>query len=112
MIEDVEVPEGWRRVRLGEIGKIISGSTPNTSRPDLWNGDIVWVTPDDLSRLRGKHIETSARKISSKGLKNCSAILIPPNSIVISSRAPIGYLAISKKYSISSFVISGLSLKI
>jgi type I restriction enzyme S subunit len=96
MIEDVEVPEGWRRVRLGEIGKIISGSTPNTSRPDLWNGDIVWVTPDDLSRLGGKHIETSARKISSKGLKNCSARLIPHNSIVISSRAPIGYLAISK----------------
>jgi len=92
----INLPEGWRRVRLGEIGKIISGSTPNTSRPDLWNGDIVWVTPDDLSRLRGKHIETSARKISSKGLKNCSARLIHPNSIVISSRAPIGYLAISK----------------
>jgi type I restriction enzyme S subunit len=91
-----KLPEGWKRVRLGEVGKIVTGSTPDTSKPQFWNGNIVWITPDDLSKLNTKYIHTSKRKITSKGLKSCSAKLIPPNSIIISSRAPIGYLAISK----------------
>jgi len=90
------IPEEWGVVELGEIGSIKSGSTPDTSKPEFWNGNIVWITPDDLSKLEGKYIYTSSRKITKKGLQNCSAKIIPKNSVVISSRAPIGYLAISK----------------
>jgi len=90
------IPEEWGGVELGEIGSIKSGSTPDTSKPEFWNGNIVWITPDDLSKLEGKYIYTSSRKITKKGLQNCSAKIIPKNSVVISSRAPIGYLAISK----------------
>ena len=90
------IPEEWEVVELGEIGSIRSGSTPDTSKPEFWNGNIVWITPDDLSKLEGKYIYTSSRKITKKGLQNCSAKIIPKNSVVISSRAPIGYLAISK----------------
>jgi len=90
------IPEEWEVVELGEVGKIASGSTPDTSKPEFWDGNIIWITPDDLSKLNTRYIHTSKRRITEKGLKNCSAKLIPPNSIVISSRAPIGYLAISK----------------
>ena len=95
MAEDVKVPEGWRKVRLGEIGKIVSGSTPDTANPNFWNGDIVWITPDDLSKLKTMYIPTSSRKLTKEGLRSSSAKLILPYSIVLSSRAPIGYVAIS-----------------
>ena len=90
------IPEEWEVVELGVVGSIVSGSTPSTNKAEFWNGNIVWITPDDLSKLENKYICTSSRKISKKGLQRCSAKMIPKNSIVISSRAPIGYLAISK----------------
>ncbi|MDI6604510.1 MAG: restriction endonuclease subunit S [Thermoanaerobacteraceae bacterium] len=89
------IPEEWEVVRLGVIGKIVSGSTPDTSKPQFWNGEIVWITPDDLSKQK-KFIYTSQRKISKEGLFSCAARIIPKNSVVLSSRAPIGYLAIVK----------------
>jgi len=89
------IPEEWEVVRLGEAGRIVSGATPDTSKPQFWNGDIVWVTPDDLSKQK-KYIYTSQRKISKDGLKSCATKIIPSDSIVLSSRAPIGYLAIVK----------------
>jgi len=90
------IPEEWGTMELGVVGNIISGSTPSTNKAEFWNGSIVWITPDDLSKLENKYVYTSSRKISKKGLQRCSAKMIPKNSIVISSRAPIGYLAISK----------------
>ncbi|ABS60371.1 restriction modification system DNA specificity domain [Fervidobacterium nodosum Rt17-B1] len=89
------IPEEWEVVRLGETGRIVSGATPDTSKPQFWNGDIVWVTPDDLSKQK-KYIYTSQRKISKDGLNSCAAKIIPRDSIVLSSRAPIGYLSIVK----------------
>lgn len=84
----------WTIKRLDEIGDIVSGSTPSTRNPAFWDGEIVWVTPSDLSKLNTPYLHTSDKKITPKGLKNCSAQLLPAGSIVISSRAPIGYVAI------------------
>ncbi len=87
----------WQKVRLSEICKIISGSTPRTSEPLYWNGEIGWVTPYDLSKLKDKYISNGSRNITELGLKRCSAELLPANSLIMSSRAPIGYFAINKK---------------
>jgi len=89
-------PNNWKEKRITEISDIISGSTPKTSVLNYWNGSIVWITPEDLSENDSIYMKTSSRKMSEKGLKNCSAQIIPKNSIVMSSRAPIGYLAIMK----------------
>jgi type I restriction enzyme, S subunit len=86
--------KGWKIRRLDQIGEICSGSTPSTTNPTYWGGDIVWVTPYDLSKLNTPYLNTSGKKITDKGLKGCSAQLLPPGSIIISSRAPIGYIAI------------------
>ncbi len=86
--------EGWVTKRFDEIGTIISGSTPSTTVSAFWNGDIVWVTPYDLSRLNTPYLHDSAKRITLKGLDGCSSHLLPAGSIVMSSRAPIGYVAI------------------
>ena len=90
------IPEEWEVVRLGEVGEIISGSTPSTYNSEYWNGEIVWITPEDLSKTKTLFIENSSRKITQKGLRSCSARIIPAYSVVISSRAPIGYVKVSK----------------
>jgi type I restriction enzyme S subunit len=88
------IPEEWEIKKLEEIGEIISGSTPNTNITEFWNGNIVWITPEDLSKADKLFLNSSIRKITLLGLKNCSAKIIPANSIVISSRAPIGYIKV------------------
>lgn len=90
-----EVPEGWEKKKLEDIAKIISGSTPSTNNSKYWNGDIVWITPDDLS-CGDKYLYTSKRKITKQGLMNSSVAMINQNSVVVSSRAPIGYISIIK----------------
>ena len=91
-----KVPEGWEEESLGVITTIISGGTPSTTYSKYWNGKNVWITPDDFKEFKSKYIFTSMRKISDEGLKNSSANSIPKDSIVMSSRAPIGYLGIVK----------------
>ena len=87
--------KGWQTKRFHELGMILSGSTPPTTVSSYWDGEIVWITPNDLSKLHTPYLMDSAKKITAKGLKSCSARLLPSRSIVISSRAPIGYSAIS-----------------
>jgi type I restriction enzyme S subunit len=94
MTEAKELPSGWSKKRLDEIGQVYSGSTPSTNVPDYWDGGIVWITPNDLSKLNTPYISSSGRTISAKGLNSSSTHLLPSNSIVVSSRAPIGYIAI------------------
>lgn len=91
-----DLPDGWYRVKLKDVADVYSGATPKTSEPSYWNGDIDWVTPKDLSLLKERSIVRSERRITQKGLESCSATLVAPNSIIMSSRAPIGYLAINK----------------
>lgn len=90
-----EIPQGWEVKTLGEIGKVISGGTPSTSNKDNFDGEIAWITPADLSGYKEKYISKGKRNLSEQGLKNSSARLLPPNSILFSSRAPIGYVAIA-----------------
>ncbi len=87
----------WIESEISKIGSVVSGGTPSTSVSKYWNGDILFVTPYDLSRNRVAFIEDTERKISREGLENSSANLLPVGSIILSSRAPIGYIAIAKK---------------
>ena len=88
------LPHGWTSRRFDQLGELCSGSTPSSSRTEFWDGATVWVTPSDLSRLNTPYLHDSAKHITERGLRNCSARLLPPGSIVLSSRAPIGYVAI------------------
>ena len=86
----------WKIYKLSEIGTIIGGATPSTSNPHYYGGQIPWITPKDLSTLNGRFIEKGERNITEKGLSSCSAQLLPQGSILFTSRAPIGYVAIAK----------------
>lgn len=88
------LPHGWTSRRFDQLGELYSGSTPSSSQTEFWDGATVWVTPTDLSRLNTPYLHDSAKHITERGLRNCSARLLPPGSIVLSSRAPIGYVAI------------------
>lgn len=87
----------WIESEISKIGTVVSGGTPSTTNSKFWNGDILFVTPYDLSRNKTAYIENTERKISREGLENSSANLLPSGSIILSSRAPIGYIAIAKK---------------
>ena len=91
------IPESWKIKKLGEIGKIYSGGTPDTDNPLYWNGEINWCTPTDITALNGnKYIGNTITKITTEGLNNSSAKLLPPNSIIVCTRASIGKTVISK----------------
>ena len=90
-----EIPESWKWVQLKSIGQIIGGGTPKTSVADYWNGDISWITPADLGKNTSKWILNGAKSITQKGLDESSAKLMPEGSIIYSSRAPIGHIAIA-----------------
>lgn len=92
-----EVETEVQKVRLVDVARIISGGTPKTSVAEYWDGEILWATPKDLSGLNSVEISTTPRKITEAGLKSCSAELLPANSVLFSSRAPIGLLAINTK---------------
>lgn len=91
-----ELPEGWEWVTLATIGEIVGGGTPTSGNLKYWttNG-IKWLTPADLNNLKGKYISSGARDITNDGLSNSSARLMPKGTVLFSSRAPIGYVAIS-----------------
>ncbi|WP_162795920.1 restriction endonuclease subunit S [Pedobacter nanyangensis] len=89
------IPNSWKWVTIDDIGIIVSGGTPSTKEEEFWNGDIPWVTPADLSNYDSIYISKGQRNISKVGLEYSSAIKIPKNSIIFSSRAPIGYVAIT-----------------
>ncbi|HHY2118903.1 TPA: restriction endonuclease subunit S [Acinetobacter baumannii] len=85
----------WSYKTLKDLGVTISGGTPNTSVSDYWDGDIVWVTPTDITKLNSMYIFDSNRKITAKGLSNSSAKLVPSNTLLVCTRATIGYMAIT-----------------
>ena len=89
------LPKAWRWVRLGEVCEVVGGSTPDSGTPDFWNGEIVWVTPTDLGCNVEVFVENSARKITRSGYQSCGTNIVPAGSVVLSSRAPIGHLAIA-----------------
>ena len=87
----------WKKYKLSEIGTVVGGATPSTTVERFYGGDIPWLTPKDLSNFQDRYIERGERNITREGLDSCSAQLLPANSVLFSSRAPIGYVAIAKK---------------
>ena len=86
----------WKVCTLSSLGEIVGGATPSTKDEMNDGGDIAWITPKDLSTLSGRFIKCGERNITEKGLKSCSAQIMPANSVLFSSRAPIGYVAITE----------------
>ena len=86
----------WAEYRIGEIAAIVGGSTPSTVDPSNFNGEIPWLTPKDLSSPHDRYISRGERNLSRKGFERCSAQLLPVGTVLLTSRAPIGYVAIAK----------------
>ena len=85
----------WKKRKLREVCEIYNGSTPKTIKPEYWNGEINWITPAEMGN--NKYVNSTIRKITKKGLKESNTRLLPIDSIVLSCRAPIGYVAINKE---------------
>lgn len=89
------IPFEWEVVRIEEIADVVSGGTPSTKKLEYYGDEIAWITPKDLSGYTSKYIFKGQRSITQLGLENSSAHLLPSNTVLFSSRAPIGYVAIS-----------------
>lgn len=85
----------WKEVTLSEIGTIVGGATPSTKNTSFYDGNIPWLTPKDLSVNSNKYILRGERNITEAGFKSCSCKMLPKGSVLFSSRAPIGYVAIT-----------------
>lgn len=91
-----EIPEGWSVNVIDDVAEVYNGATPSTADEENYGGDVVWITPKDLSNQQQKFIYQGERNISHKGYESCSTHLLPSNTVLMSSRAPIGLLAIAK----------------
>ncbi len=89
------VPKGWERKLFRDVCETVGGGTPSTKVPEYWeNGDITWVTPTDVTRNKCLALLDSVTRITEAGLRSSSAKLVPPNTILMTSRASIGYFAL------------------
>lgn len=87
----------WKECTISEIGTVVGGATPSTKKAENYEGGtIAWITPKDLSTFKGRYISNGERNITETGLKSCSTQLLPKNTVLFSSRAPIGYVAIAQ----------------
>ncbi len=92
-----EIPEGWRHSSIGEEVTVCGGATPSTKEPEFWEGgQHCWATPKDLSALKFPVLLDTDRKITDAGLAKIGSGLLPVGTVLLSSRAPIGYLAIAE----------------
>ncbi len=91
-----EMPPDWREGTISDLGNVIGGSTPSKAKPEYYTEHgIAWITPKDLSINKNKFIAHGADDITELGLRNSSARLMPKGTVLFSSRAPIGYIAIA-----------------
>ena len=92
-----DIPEEWEVKRLKDNSVIFNGSTPKSNNSFFWNGDIVWITPKDISR--NLLVKNSEKKITIEGYESCGTTLMPPKTIIMTTRAPIGNISITEVYS-------------
>ena len=85
----------WPLKTLGEVCTIVNGGTPKSKVAEYWGGDVNWITPAEMGKMNTPYIDDTNRKITELGLQKSSAKLIPPHSVILSTRAPIGHLAIN-----------------
>lgn len=91
------IPRGWSVVEIGELASIAGGATPSTGSPAFWTDGIhSWATPKDLSRLHTPVLSATERRVTDQGLQQISSGLLPIGTVLLSSRAPIGYLAVTE----------------
>ena len=95
--EQSALPDGWYWTTMGEIAEVVGGGTPRTTDPtNFGGGDVPWITPADLSGYTEKYISHGSRFITRKGLESSSARMLPARTVLFTSRAPIGYVAIAR----------------
>lgn len=91
-----KIPYMWTCGQVCDLGEIVAGGTPSTKHDDYYTKHgIAWITPYDLSNTNDKYIAHGERDITEKGLRNSSAKLMPKGTVLLTSRAPIGYLGIA-----------------
>jgi len=90
------LPKGWRMGKIGEMVDVKGGTTPSTTKEEYWNGEFYWTTPKDLSNIQAPVLIDTERKITELGVKQISSDIMPKGTLLLSSRAPIGYIAISQ----------------
>ena len=87
--------DGWALVALGNVATVVNGGTPKSQVAEYWGGDVQWLTPKDMGQMEGREISETPRTITQEGLKKSSARLVPAGSVILSTRAPIGHLAMN-----------------
>ena len=88
------IPESWAWTTLGDVAELVLGGTPDTHDSKCWGGDIPWLTPGEMSDIKGKYVSDTRRKLTRTGLEKASR-MFPSRSVILSTRAPIGYLFIN-----------------
>ena len=88
--------DGWERVTVADLGEIVSGGTPSRTNSSFWNGDIAWVTPSEITSLTEVWLDDTVEKITSSGLAASAARLLPIGSVVVTTRASLGGVAITR----------------
>ncbi len=92
-----EIPAGWDVMPIGDAVRVVGGGTPSTKEPAFWEGGIhCWATPKDLSKLQDPILLDTERKVTDAGLAKISSGLLPTGTVLLSSRAPVGYLAVAR----------------
>jgi type I restriction enzyme S subunit len=91
----MEMKKGWLIKTLGDVCDVINGGTPKTGLPEYWDGNHRWITPAEMGKRLSPYVNDTERKITDLGLRDSSARMLPPNSVILSSRAPIGHLVIN-----------------
>lgn len=89
------IPTGWSATSIKRKAAIFNGATPKSDVSSFWDGDIPWITPADLGKEKTPYIGIGARSISIDGYKSCGTSIVPKNSIILASRAPIGTVGIA-----------------
>lgn len=88
----------WKTCTIGDLGAVVGGATPSTKKVENYDGGTIpWITPKDLAGFSGRFISNGERSITEQGLSSCSTQLMPAHTVLFSSRAPIGYIAIAQQ---------------
>ena len=90
-----EIPANWQMTRLGDVAEVIGGSTPSRASDDHWGGAMPWVTPSELTELPSRYLTTSRETVTNTGMKTAGLKVIPAGSVLMTSRATIGAVAIN-----------------
>lgn len=85
----------WETVRIGDVADVIGGATPKSGTPEFWGGEIQWLTPKDLSKNPSRYTSCGERTITEEGLRKSGAKLLPAGAVLLTSRAPVGYVSVA-----------------